>query len=48
MGQVDAIGTLQPNCTAILDGASGGRDEMQLTAATGRRATVAIIDLTPA
>jgi environmental stress-induced protein Ves len=40
------MGTLQPNCTAILGRASGAQDEMRMAAATGRRATVAIIELT--
>jgi len=45
MGAGARVGTLQPNCTAILDPA---RDEMQLAAAADHRATVAIIELTPA
>ena len=42
-----AAGTLQPNCTAVLGIAAGAPDDLQLTAATGSRATAAIIDLTP-
>lgn len=41
-------GTLQPNCTAILSRATGAREELQLAATTRRRATAAVIDLTPA
>jgi hypothetical protein len=48
MGAGATAGTLQPNCTAILSCATGARHELQLAAATGHRATVAIIDLTPA
>ena len=48
MGAGAPAGTLQPNCTAILGPASGARDEMQLAAAADHRATVAIINLTPA
>ncbi len=48
LGAGAPAGTLQPNCTAILGGASGAQDEMRMAAATDRRATVAIIDLTPA
>ncbi len=48
MGAGAPAGTLQPNCTAILGRASGARGEVQLASATGHRATVAIIDLTPA
>jgi uncharacterized protein len=46
MGAGAPMGTLQPNCTAILGPTSGVRDEMRMAAATGRRATVAIIELT--
>jgi len=42
-----AAGTLQPHCTAVLGPAAGAPDDLQLTAATGHRATAAIIDLTP-
>jgi environmental stress-induced protein Ves len=38
---------LQPDCTAILDPAVAARRELQLSAAAGRGATVAVIDLTP-
>jgi environmental stress-induced protein Ves len=48
MGAGAPMATLQPNGTAILGRASGAQEEMRMAAATGRQATVAIIDLTPA
>jgi uncharacterized protein len=48
MGAGAPIGALQPNCTAVLGRAGGAQDELRMAAATGRRATVAIIDLVPA
>jgi environmental stress-induced protein Ves len=42
-----AAGTLPPNCTAILSRATDAPNALQLTANPDRRATAAIIELTP-